>query len=52
MKPQGTRKRLTQGMKFKKRAMARAKGGAKGGATNQVKKTLSDAIDKFFKPLQ
>ena len=48
MKPQGTRKRLTQGMKFKKSAMARAK----GGATNQVKKTLSDAIDKFFKPLQ
>mgnify|MGYP000022204566 FL=1 len=48
MKPTRTRIRLTQTAKFKKRATARAK----GGATNQVKKTLSDAIDKFFKPLQ
>lgn len=48
MKPTGKRKRLTQVMKLKKRANARLKGVAK----NQIKKTLSDALDDFFKPLQ
>ena len=47
MKPTGKRKRLTQVMKLKKRANARLKGVAK----NQIKKTLSDALDDFFKPL-
>jgi len=48
MKPQGTRKRLTQAQQCAKRAKVRVN----SVETRKRKKTLSELLDAAFKPLE
>lgn len=48
MKPQGKRQRLPQSKAVRKRRQS----AQKGAATTARRKGLTDALDRFFKPLR